>query len=382
MTVNDRDCKSFKKKLEKRGVIIKKLGSGSTGITFSYCGSKPYCTLGSRKTVKLSRVSRQSKKKTQPEIDYEINRELMKLMKYTPHINRVYSQIKCSFFQKLLENQSDDLYKKFLEWSVRYKINEGDPIVITKMELGHYDLFDHTKYIRTLDELKEIVFQIVYTLAVIQYYNKGFKHGDLKEDNVLVYDRSSKPEGYLHYTILGKTYRIKNNGDRVKLIDFDFSASDKTANCRQPPVADKLMKPDYKALECSKRLREDSRLIGLTSNYKPHYDLFYLLNRLSSVFYTKQRNPEFNEYLSRLIPSKYQGQNVEIEGRKIVDDWRLVERDSKKIAGVMSPVELLMSGAFDDLLSGSSVSKVKKPVKHYNSRITSVAVKAREDLFV
>jgi hypothetical protein len=38
-----------------------------------------------------------------------------------------------------------------------------------------------------------------------------------------------------------------------------------------------------------------------------------------------------------------------------------------------------MSGAFDDLLS---VSKVKKPVKHYNSKITSVAVKAREDLFV
>jgi len=382
MTVNDRDCKSFKKKLEKRGVIIKKLGSGSTGITFSYCGSKPYCSLQKRKTVKFSRVSRHSKKKTQPEIDFEINRELMKLLKYTPHINRVYSQIKCGFFQKLLENQSADLYKKFIEWSLRFKIKDGDSILITKMELGHYDLFDHTRYIRTLTELKEVIFQVVYTLAVIQYYNKGFKHGDLKEDNVLVYDRSSKPDGYLHYTILGKTYRLKNNGDRIKLIDFDFAASDKTRNCRQPPLVDKLIKADYKVLDCSKSLKEDSRVIGLTSEYKPHYDLFYLLNRLSSVFYTEERNPEFNDFLSGLIPREFQGQNVKDGTRDIVIDWRLVETDSKKIAGVKSPVELLMSGAFDDLLSGSSGSKVKKPLKHYDSKITVEGVKTRADLFV
>lgn len=379
MTVNDRECKTFKKKLEKRGVLIKKLGSGSTGITFSYCGAKPYCSLSNRKTVKLSRVSRHSKKKTQPEIDYEINRELMKLLKYTPHINRVYSQIKCGFFQKLLENQSDELYKKYLEWSVKFKINEGDPIVITKMELGHYDLFDHARYIRTLDELKEVLFQVVYTLAVIQYYNRGFKHGDLKEDNVLVYDRSSKPEGYLHYTILGKTYRLRNNGDRIKLIDFDFAASDKTSNCRQPPVSDKLITADYKALECRKSIREDSRLIGLTSDYKPHYDLFYLLNRLSSVFFTEKRNPEFNKFLSRLIPSEFQGQSVKVDTREIVDDWRLVETDTKKIPGVQSPVEMLMSGVFDDLMVES---KSGKPIKTFDSKITKELVKTRSDLFV
>ena len=109
----------------------------------------------------------------------------------------------------------------------------------------------------------------------------------------------------IYIILLGKTYRLRNNGDRIKLIDFDFAASDKTSNCRQPPISDKLITADYKALDCRKSIREDSRLIGLTSDYKPHYDLFYLLNRLSDVFFTEKRNPEFNKFLSRLIPSEF-----------------------------------------------------------------------------
>ena len=373
-----RECKTFKRKLEKRGIVVRKLGSGSTGITFSYCGTKPYCDRKNRKTVKVSRVSKHSKKKTQPEVDYEMNKELMKLLKYTPHINRVFSQIKCGFFPTLLENQSQELYRKYLDWSMKFKIKHGDPILITKMELGHYDLFDHVKYVHTSNELEQLLFQIVYTLAVIQYYQRGFKHGDLKEDNLLVYLRDTKKEGDLHYTILGNTYRLDNNTSRVKLIDFDFSASDSLVNCRQPPKTDDELSPEYKALECSKYTKEDSRLIGLTSDYKPHYDLFYLLNRLSSVFFTSEREPEFNKILSRLIPSEYQGENINIDGRDIVIDWRLAENDPRKIPGVKSPIELLQSGAFDNLLLKGN----KKPVMHYNSKITRDSVRDRMDLFV
>ena len=374
-----RECKTFKRKLEKRGIVVRKLGSGSTGITFSYCVAKPYCDRKNRKTVKVSRVSKHSKKKTQPEVDYEMNKELMKLLKYTPHINRVFSQIKCGFFPTLLENQSHELYKKYLDWSMKFKIKHGDPILITKMELGHYDLFDHVKYVHTSNELEQLLFQIVYTLAVIQYYQRGFKHGDLKEDNILVYLRDTNKEGDLHYTILGKTYRLDNNISRVKLIDFDFAASDSIVNCRQPPKTDDKLSPEYKALECSKYTKEDSRLIGLTSDYKPHYDLFYLLNRLSSVFFTIEREPEFNKILSKLIPSEYQGENINIDGRDIVIDWRLAENDPRKIPGVKSPIELLQSGAFDNLLVKGSK---KKPIKHYNSKITRDSVRDRMDLFV
>ncbi len=110
-------CNSFKRRLSEKGIVIKKLGSGSTGITFSVCDSKPYQCLKIEKSVKVSRISKHSKKKTQPEIDYEVNLELMKLLKYTPHINSVYSQVKCGFFPSLMENQSDEIYFKYLDWS-------------------------------------------------------------------------------------------------------------------------------------------------------------------------------------------------------------------------------------------------------------------------
>ena len=107
--------------------------------------------------------------------------------------------------------------------------------------------------------------------------------------------------------------------------------------------------------------------------------MFYLLNRLSSVFFTEKRNPEFNKFLSRLIPSEFQGQNVKVNAREIVDDWRLIENDTKKIHGVHSPVEILMSGVFDDLMVDS---KSGKPIKTYDSKITKELVKTRSDLFV
>ena len=40
------------------------------------------------------------------------------------------------FFPTLLENQSQELYRKYLDWSMKFKIKHGDPILITKMELG------------------------------------------------------------------------------------------------------------------------------------------------------------------------------------------------------------------------------------------------------
>ncbi len=116
----------------------------------------------------------------------------------------------------------------------RLKLRKGYPITVTTMELGDYDFFDHVSFVTNLKELKELMFQFVYTLPVVQFYLKGFKHGDLKEDNLLVYNRKNEVPGTIKYNILNKTYEIDNTTPHVKLIDFDFSATDKILNCRQP----------------------------------------------------------------------------------------------------------------------------------------------------
>ena len=355
-------CNSFKRRLSEKGIVIKKLGSGSTGITFSVCDSKPYCEFEDRKSVKVSRISKHSKKKTQPEIDYEVNLELMKLLKYTPHINSVYSQVKCGFFPSLMENQSDEIYFKYLDWSSTWKLRKGHPITVTTMELGNYDFFDHINYISSVQELKELMFQFVYTLAVIQYYMKGFKHGDLKEDNLLVYLRNDQKPGRINYNILGKTFSIDNKTAHVKLIDFDFAASDAIANCRQPSLTDEETTAEYKKLECNEYSIQDSRYLGLTSNYKPHYDLFFFLNRLTTVHFTNDKFPELNKFLTRMLPREYQTDNLKQGDENIIIDGRLATNDTSKIKGIRSPMELLMSDVFDDLLVGSPPTVKPKPL--------------------
>lgn len=399
-------CSSFKQRLAEKGIVMKKLGSGSTGITFSVCDKTPYCEKKERKSVKISRISRHSKKKTQPEIDFEINRELMKLLVYTPHINSVYSQVKCGFYPTLMDNQNDEIYFKYLEWSTKAKLRKGYPITVTTMELGDYDFFDHVSLVTNLKELKELMFQIVYTLAIVQFYLKGFKHGDFKEDNLLVYNRKNEVPGTIKYNILDKTYEINNTTPHVKLIDFDFSATDKILNCRQPSLTEKETKAEYKRLKCNQYSVKDSRYIGLTSNYKPHYDLFFFLNRLTTVHYTPDKNPEFNQFLSQLLPREYQVENLEEGGENIIIDSRLATNNNRILRGIRSPVELLMSDVFDDLIVETSEVKIKphslkrktgkksksrkQPTRaqfsitqqHYDSRITLEMAKKRRDLFV
>ena len=67
---------------------------------------------------------------------------------------------------------------------------------LTVMELGDIDFleFIRKKKMKSVREMKEMIFQVVYTLAVLQYHVPGFKHGDLKENNVVVYYRNKSPD--------------------------------------------------------------------------------------------------------------------------------------------------------------------------------------------
>ena len=106
----------------------------------------------------------------------------MKAGKYTPHVNRVESQIFCPYNKDLLKNQSRKLRHFFKSWSRKRKLTKESRMGLTVMELGDIDFleFIRKKKMKSVREMKEMIFQVVYTLAVLQYH-VGFKHGDLKE---------------------------------------------------------------------------------------------------------------------------------------------------------------------------------------------------------
>lgn len=76
-----------------------------------------------------------------------------------------------------------------------------------------------------------LVFQLIYTIAIIQHYYK-MMHNDFHYGNILI-DDTIKPEGYFVYQINNKTYYIKNTGIIPKLFDFEFGMSycDKINGC-------------------------------------------------------------------------------------------------------------------------------------------------------
>jgi hypothetical protein len=86
------------------------------------------------------------------------------------------------------------------------------------------------------------------------------------------------------------------------------------------------------------------------------------LNRLTTVHFTREKFPELNKFLTRMLPKEYQTDNLKQGDENIIIDGRLATNDTSKIKGIRSPMELLMSDVFDDLLVGSTPT-VKLPSK-------------------
>ena len=56
----------------------------------------------------------------------------------------------------------------------------------------------------------------------MQYHNPGFRHNDLKPNNVLVNTYDKKPNHYFEYIMFGKKYYVPDIGVTLKFWDFDF----------------------------------------------------------------------------------------------------------------------------------------------------------------
>jgi len=72
--------------------------------------------------------------------------------------------------------------------------------------------------------LNRVIFQIIYTLAQIQKYNKNFIHNDLFLRNVLATnDYNYKTTEYIEYIFDKKSYYLQANGLYIKINDFGYA---------------------------------------------------------------------------------------------------------------------------------------------------------------
>lgn len=328
-TSNDNDIrKVLKKKVLDFGQVINQIGSklvyiksGTTGHTFR--GFDPTNPNNPNYAVKVVAYPKRENYGDLNDIRRPENAELMmlKVLSYfvinnqSPHLILPIGTFNTSIkpFLSLQKNKIVD-NKKYSQFIKRYK--KGDlynevSVLISEWANGG----DLLEYIRknyktmTLKLWRVMLFQILSVLAVIQAKYPGFRHNDLKANNLLIhYIESRNKNNKFKYKINGQTYIIPNIGLQIKLWDFDFA-------CIEGVVDNTKVTADW------------TDRINVKPKKNKYYDVHYLFNTLTRKgffpeFYdVPEIHKSVKDLFKRIVPEEYRsGPKVAERGRLLIDD--------------------------------------------------------------
>ena len=206
---------------------------------------------------------------------------------------------------------SDKKYNQFINKYKKGELYDKVSILISEWADGG----DLLEYIRknkdtlTVKEWRVIFFQILSALSVIQNKYPGFRHNDLKANNILIQKIGSRNKNNkFKYKINDKTYVIPNIGIQIKIWDFDFA--------------------------CIKGIVDNTKVdakwtdkININSKMNRYYDLHYFFNTLTRKgffpeFWKSKNVPKaVKDFVRRIIPEKYtNGENIAERGRILIND--------------------------------------------------------------
>nr|AEX62789.1 putative serine_threonine protein kinase [Moumouvirus Monve] len=211
-----------------------------------------------------------------------------------------------------VNDQKNEMYKKFIE-----KYHKGEYENLVSVLISEWcnggDLLD---YIRknyenmTLKTWTIIIFQILFTLALVHDKYPNFKHNDMKANNILLQItdiKRFKPNHHYRYNMGNVAFVIPNIDLQVKIWDFDFS-------CIKGLIENNKVNSDW------------TNDINITNNPNRYYDMHYFFNTLISKrffqqFYDGGAPDEIIDFVHRIVPEKYRNGSpyVNKKGRIQID---------------------------------------------------------------
>lgn len=295
--------------------------SGTTGHTFKGTTEDNYGTF--EYAVKVVAYPRKEKYGDMYDVRRPENAELkmIKVLSYfvvkrqTPHIVLPIGTFDTSITNFTDENflqyvgKDNDKYQEFLQ---KYKDGEyHDNVSVLLSEWANRgDLLDFLRKFYDKPNFsamhwKSIFFQFLSVLAVIQSKYPGFRHNDLKANNILVH-KITKQDEFFTYRIARKKYKVKNIGYQIKLWDFDFA-------CIPGVVDNKKVGLDW------------TKAINVIPKQNKYYDVHYFFNTLIKKSFvhgimTSDNVPqEVKDFINRILPKKYQNNPRLNELKKIIN---------------------------------------------------------------
>lgn len=332
----------FSKAISDLGGKLLYIKSGSTGHTFKGVYPPPNEEEKPNYAVKIVAYPKKEKYGDMYNPKRPENAELLmiKLLsqfvrkKQTPHIVLPITTFNTSI-KPFLNLKKDDIVnnKKYDEFLKRYKKGyyyKNVSVLISEWA-NDGDLLD---YIRNnykklkLKHWRAICFQFLSCLSIIQAKYPGFRHNDLKANNVLVHriKKTEKNNKFL-YKINGQKYIVPNIGFQIKLWDFDFACI--------PGIVDN-----------SKVEAEWTDAINIKPKRNRYYDVHYFFNTLTkkgffNEFYSKDVPKQIHEFVERIIPDKFKrGDLVSERGRVLSEEEYLTPDEILKNDILFKPMRL------------------------------------------
>jgi hypothetical protein len=245
----------------------------------------------------------------------------------TPHIilpiTTFYSNIESFIGNNIKKNiiQSRK-YNEFIDYYNRNKYYDYCSILISEWA-NNGDLLDFIRNHSTnlkLSHWRNIFFQIISTLAIIQNKYPSFRHNDLKANNILLH-RTNSEKKEVKYIINNKEYIIPNIGLQIKIWDFDFACI--------PGIVDN-----------DKVNAKWTNKINVTPVQNRYYDIHYFFNTLvkkgffPELLTSSKIDKTVKNFFFRIIPPQLLKTNkfVSKRGRilsnkEIVTPLKLIEND-------------------------------------------------------
>lgn len=238
------DDKELKRNMKKQKQQRKKLGTGSYGTVDSIVFDKQGKVKFSFKRAKYNRDNKPQDQNSSPNVEVRMAKYLSENFVYPEKCNHFVSYVghnQCSKFMVLMMEQCDTTIDKLIE---------------SRSKNGWTYSFSHNDW-------DTILFQLVFTLALLHEHNEDYRHNDLKIDNVFI-NVLQKPKT-LYYLWKNKYYSVITKYI-VKIGDFGLS-------CMKGVIDNKDIKQggfDY---------------VGITQNRHRLYDIFFFLASIEIWYY-------------------------------------------------------------------------------------------------
>ena len=224
----------------------------------------------------------------------------------TPHIilpiTTFYTKV--DFLKKILKKEDNEKCKNNLKELKNKNYYDNISILVSEWANGG-DLLDYLrKNYKTFKvrHWRAIFFQILSVIAIIQNKYPGFRHNDLKANNLLInlMDMSKKKYKYI---INGQIYIVPNIGFQIKLWDFDFAC-----------IGD--------VIENDKVNSKWANDMNINNNKNKYYDIHFFFNTLTrkgflpDFFENKNISNVVKQFIKRIVPDKLnKGDDISEKGR-------------------------------------------------------------------